>query len=183
MPSGGGPEAMVVGLGMAVDRSSSWSEFLDKMGQDAGDRDERPGPAQFRSSAFGSIQGGGTAPRAAGSRLLAEERDWYRISGLAQDVGRLGLARVGDLRSSRWAVVRRLRRGGHSWRGSRLQDSRGSSTECWRMLSLQLVSGGRSSQCAPVGLSSARWNDCETARWFGDDPGAIGGGGRGSWND
>jgi hypothetical protein len=42
---------------------------------------------------------------------------------------------------------------------SQLQDSSGSSAACWWVLSLQLVSGGRSSQCAPVGPSSARWND------------------------
>jgi hypothetical protein len=40
-----------------------------------------------------------------------------------------------------------------------------------RLLSLQLTSDGLSSQCAPDRPSSARWNDCETARWFGDDPG------------
>ena len=40
-----------------------------------------------------------------------------------------------------------------------LQDSSGSSTECWRVLSLQLKSGGSSGQCAPVGPSSAWWND------------------------
>jgi hypothetical protein len=52
-----------------------------------------------------------------------------------------------------------------------LQDRSGSSTACWRVLSWQLRSGGSSSQCAPVGPSSPRWNDCETAQWFGDDPG------------
>ena len=40
-----------------------------------------------------------------------------------------------------------------------LQDSSGSSTACWHVLSLQLTSGGSSSQCAPVGPSSPRWND------------------------
>jgi hypothetical protein len=51
-----------------------------------------------------------------------------------------------------------------------LQDSGQPSIACWRVLSLQLRSGGSSSQYAPVGPSSARWNDCETAQWFGDDP-------------
>ena len=40
-----------------------------------------------------------------------------------------------------------------------------------RVLSLLLGSDGSSSQCALVGLSGGWWNDCETARWFGDDPG------------
>src|SRR5215217_8606451 len=40
-----------------------------------------------------------------------------------------------------------------------LQDSRGSSAACWPVLSLQVRSGGSSSQCAPVGPRSARWND------------------------
>jgi hypothetical protein len=40
-----------------------------------------------------------------------------------------------------------------------LQDRRGSSTACWRVLSLQLTSDRSSSQCAPVGPSSPRWND------------------------
>jgi hypothetical protein len=30
---------------------------------------------------------------------------------------------------------------------------------CWRVVSLQVRSGGSSSQCAPVGPSSAGWND------------------------
>jgi hypothetical protein len=42
---------------------------------------------------------------------------------------------------------------------SGLQDSRGPSAACWRVLSLQVRSGGSSSQYAPVGPSSARWND------------------------
>jgi hypothetical protein len=45
-----------------------------------------------------------------------------------------------------------------------LQDSGQPSTECWRVLSLQLRSGEASSKYAPVGLSSARWNDCENDR-------------------
>jgi hypothetical protein len=40
-----------------------------------------------------------------------------------------------------------------------LQDRRGSSTACWRVLSLQLRSDRSSSQCAPVGPSGPRWND------------------------
>src|SRR4029453_9051291 len=40
-----------------------------------------------------------------------------------------------------------------------LQDSSGSSTACWPVRSLQLTSEGSSSQCAPVGPSSAWWND------------------------
>ena len=40
-----------------------------------------------------------------------------------------------------------------------LQDSSGSSTASWRVVSWQLRSGGSSSQCAPVGPSSAGWND------------------------
>jgi hypothetical protein len=49
-----------------------------------------------------------------------------------------------------------------------LQDRRGSSTAYWRVLFLQLRSGGSSSQYAPVGLSSGgRWNDCETAHGSG----------------
>ena len=40
-----------------------------------------------------------------------------------------------------------------------LQDRRGPSTACRRVLSLQLASGGPSSQCAPIGPSSGRWND------------------------
>jgi hypothetical protein len=40
-----------------------------------------------------------------------------------------------------------------------LQDRSGSSTACWRVLSLQLRSGGSSSQCAPDRPSSGRWND------------------------
>jgi hypothetical protein len=40
-----------------------------------------------------------------------------------------------------------------------LQDRSGSSTACWRVVSLQLRSGGSSSQYAPVGPSSGRWND------------------------
>jgi hypothetical protein len=42
---------------------------------------------------------------------------------------------------------------------SGLQDSSGSSTACWRVLFLQLPSGRSSSQSAPDGPSSARWND------------------------
>ena len=42
-----------------------------------------------------------------------------------------------------------------------LQDSSESSTACWRVFSLQLRSDGLSSQCAPVGPSSAWWNDIE----------------------
>jgi hypothetical protein len=44
-------------------------------------------------------------------------------------------------------------------RPSCLQDSSGSSTACWPVLSLQLTSGGSSRQYAPDGPSSARWND------------------------
>src|SRR4029453_9733694 len=40
-----------------------------------------------------------------------------------------------------------------------LQDRRGSSTECWQVLSWQLRSSSPSSQCAPVGRSSPWWND------------------------
>ena len=40
-----------------------------------------------------------------------------------------------------------------------LQDRGGSSMACWRVLSMQVASGGSSSQCAPVRPSSARWND------------------------
>jgi hypothetical protein len=40
-----------------------------------------------------------------------------------------------------------------------LQDSSGPSTGYCRVVSLQLTSDGWSSQCAPVGPSSARWND------------------------
>jgi hypothetical protein len=40
-----------------------------------------------------------------------------------------------------------------------LQDRRGSSTAYWRVLSLQVKSGGSSRQCAPVGPSNAWWND------------------------
>jgi hypothetical protein len=40
-----------------------------------------------------------------------------------------------------------------------LQDSGESSAGCWRVLSLQLTSDRSSSQYAPVGPSSARWND------------------------
>src|SRR5215216_1347112 len=52
----------------------------------------------------------------------------------------------------------RLRR---TRRSSGLQDSSGSSTACWRVLSLQLTSDRSSSQCAPVRPSSAGWNDIE----------------------
>jgi hypothetical protein len=48
---------------------------------------------------------------------------------------------------------------GRSWHSSWLQDSSGSSTACWRVLSWQLRSGGSSSECAPVGPSSSRWTD------------------------
>jgi hypothetical protein len=40
-----------------------------------------------------------------------------------------------------------------------LLDRSGSSTECWCVLSLQLRSDESSSQCAPVGPSTAWWND------------------------
>jgi hypothetical protein len=47
-----------------------------------------------------------------------------------------------------------------------------------------LTSAGSSSQCVPDLWRYGRWNDCETARWFGDDPRAVtGSGGRDSWND
>jgi len=52
-----------------------------------------------------------------------------------------------------------------SWRGGLepptccLQDSGEPSTGYWPVLSWQLRSGGSSSQCAPVGLSDAWWND------------------------
>jgi hypothetical protein len=42
-----------------------------------------------------------------------------------------------------------------------LQDSGQPSAECWRVVSLQLTSGASSSQCAPIGPSSAWWNDNE----------------------
>jgi hypothetical protein len=32
---------------------------------------------------------------------------------------------------------------------------------CWRVLSLQLASGGSSRECAPVGPSSVGWNDMD----------------------
>jgi hypothetical protein len=41
----------------------------------------------------------------------------------------------------------------------RITDSSGSSMACWPVLSLQLTSGGSSSQCAPVGRSNAWWTD------------------------
>ena len=40
-----------------------------------------------------------------------------------------------------------------------LQDSGQPSARCWRVLSFQLTSDRSSSQCAPVGPSSAWWND------------------------
>jgi hypothetical protein len=52
-------------------------------------------------------------------------------------------------------------------RPSCLQDRSGSSTGCWPVLPLQLTSGGSSSPCAPVGLSSARWNDQQNDRGSG----------------
>ena len=45
-----------------------------------------------------------------------------------------------------------------------LQDRSGSSTACWRVLSLQLTSERSSSQCVPDGLSNAWWNDHENDR-------------------
>jgi len=42
---------------------------------------------------------------------------------------------------------------------SRLQDSSGSSMACWPVLSLHVRLGGSSSQCVPVGRSSAWWTD------------------------
>jgi hypothetical protein len=61
--------------------------------------------------------------------------------------------------SSGLAAARSFGVVGRSWHGSKLQDSSGSSTACCRVVSLQLTSGGSSSQCAPVRPSSARWND------------------------
>jgi hypothetical protein len=54
---------------------------------------------------------------------------------------------------------------------------------CWPVASLLLRSGGSSSQCVPVGLSSAWWNDCGTARGSVMIWAVIGGGGRDPWND
>jgi RNA polymerase sigma-70 factor, ECF subfamily len=80
---------------MAVNQSGCWSELLDKMGQDDGDRDERPGPIPEPYEVFylreypkvvGLLHG------LLGSRLVAEElaqetflvayRQWDRISRL-----------------------------------------------------------------------------------------------------
>jgi hypothetical protein len=111
------------------------------------DRCRRPAAAGgLRRPRFGS--GGRSAPArcrarppAPGNGLARPRRD-----------GRLG-------GSTGLAAERRLRRRRRSWHGSRLQDRSGSSMACWPVASLQLTSGGSSSQCAPVGLSSARWND------------------------
>src|SRR5512132_1254655 len=57
------------------------------------------------------------------------------------------------------AVPADARREGVEPPTARSVDSSGSSTACWQVLSWQLTSGGPSSQYAPVGPSSARWND------------------------
>ena len=51
-----------------------------------------------------------------------------------------------------------------------LQDRRGSSTECWRVLFLQLRSGGSSSESAPVGRVAAGGMTVRLPV-VGDDPG------------
>ena len=80
---------------MALNRVSSWSELLDKMGQAAGDREEPPGPTPEPFEVFYLRE----YPKVVGllygllrSRLVAEElaqetflvayRHWDRISGL-----------------------------------------------------------------------------------------------------
>jgi Pyridoxamine 5'-phosphate oxidase len=45
-----------------------------------------------------------------------------------------------------------------------LQDRSGSSTACWRVVFLQVTSGGSSNRCAPVGSSNAGWNDWQNDR-------------------
>jgi hypothetical protein len=45
-----------------------------------------------------------------------------------------------------------------------LQVSRGPSTACWRVLSLQLTSGRSSSWCAPIASSRGRWKGASAAQ-------------------
>src|SRR5512132_1648721 len=56
---------------------------------------------------------------------------------------------------------------------SGLQDSSASSTAYCRVLSLQLASGGSSSQCAPVGPSNPWWNDKRNDTSV-NSPGSVG---------
>jgi len=132
----------------------------------------RPAPGRPPGRPATRLGGGGTAalvwwqpvalagldPVAAAVRRPPRPAPGHRLGA----VGWAGPAGVGDhaeaaagQRREGFGVVRR------SWHGSRLQDSSGSSTACWRVLSLQLTSDRSSSQCAPVRPSSAWWNDIE----------------------
>jgi len=92
--------------------------------------------------------GDNAAPRSA-----LQNRKWPAVSRIEK----WGAARryAARLLANRWHAV------GSEQAGSDLQDSRGSSTAYWPVVSLQLRSDRSSSQCAPVGPSSARWNDIE----------------------